>query len=90
MELTSGGETLGKVKINRDIFQGDSLSPILFVKTLIPLSILLGDMKAGYMLGRFRRKINCSLFIDDLKCERYRNFTQFSGVEILRRGTISA
>ena len=31
MELTSRGETLGKAK-NRGIFQGDSLSPILFVK----------------------------------------------------------
>ena len=31
MELTSREETLGKAK-NRGIFQGDSLSPILFVK----------------------------------------------------------
>ena len=39
VELTSGGETLGEVKINRVIFQGGSLSPILFVVTLIPLYI---------------------------------------------------
>ena len=31
VELTSGGERLGEVKIKRGIFQGDSLSPILFV-----------------------------------------------------------
>ena len=39
VELTSGGETLGEVKINRGIFQGDGLSPILFVITLIHLEM---------------------------------------------------
>ena len=39
VELTSGGETLGEVKINRVIFQGDVLSPILFVITLIHLEM---------------------------------------------------
>ena len=67
VELTSGGETFGEVKINRDIFQGDTLSPILFVITLIPVSILLGDMKAGCVLGESRGKINHLLFMDDLR-----------------------
>ena len=57
LELTSGRERLGEVKINRSIFQRDSLSPIVFVRTLMPLSILLRDIKAGYMLGEFRAKI---------------------------------
>ena len=30
-ELVSGDINLGEVNINRDIFQGDSLSPLLFV-----------------------------------------------------------
>ena len=51
VELTSGGLILGEVKINRDTFQEDTLSLILFVITMIPLTILLKDMKAGYMLG---------------------------------------
>ena len=50
MQLTSGGKTL--------IFQGGSLSLILFVITLIPLSKLLRDIKAGYMLGEFRGESN--------------------------------
>ena len=44
-----------------------SLSPILLIITLIPLSVLLRDMKAEYMLGKFSGKINHLLFRDDLK-----------------------
>ena len=51
MKNWKGRETLGELKINKRIFQGDSLSPILFVITLIPLAILLRDVKAGYMSG---------------------------------------
>ena len=67
VELTSGGEMLGEVKIKRGIFQGDSLSPILFVLAMIPLSTVLNNMKAGYTFGRNRGKLNHLLFMDDLK-----------------------
>ena len=69
VELTSGGEILDELKINRDIFQGDSLSPILFVITLYmdTLSILLRDMKAGYTSRDFRGKLITYSFMDDLK-----------------------
>ena len=66
VELTSGFSSTGWYK-NRGIFRGDSLSPILFVITLIPLFILLTDMKAGYFLGEFRGKTNHLLFMDDSK-----------------------
>ena len=56
VELKSVGKTLGEVKTNTDIFQADRLSPILFAITLIHLSILLRDMKAGYLLGEFREE----------------------------------
>ena len=46
VELTSSEETLDEVKINTGIFQGDTSSPIWFVITLIPLTILLRDTKA--------------------------------------------
>ena len=68
VELTSEVETLGEVKVNRDILnKRDILSQILFAVTLITLSILLKDMKAGYMLGEFRGKINNLIFMNDLK-----------------------
>ena len=67
IELTSGGETLGDLKTNRGIFQGDILSSVLFMITLITLTVLLRDMEAGYMLEESRGKINHLLFMDDLK-----------------------
>ena len=65
--LTAGGMTLGEMNIRRGIFQGDSLSPILFVLALIPLSKVLNDMKDGYQLGKNRPKVNHLLYMDDLK-----------------------
>ena len=67
VELTSGGQTLGAVNIRRGIFQGDSLSPILFVIALIPLSEILRKVKMGYSLGKDGGKFNHLLFMDDLK-----------------------
>ena len=67
VELTSGGQMLGTVNIRRGIFQGDSLSPILFVLALIPLSLILRDVKAGYDLGGNSGTVNHLLFMDDLK-----------------------
>ncbi len=66
-ELTSANQVLGEVNIKRGIFQGDSLSPLLFVLALIPLTILLNKKKDGYELGKNDIKINHLLFMDDLK-----------------------
>ena len=67
VELTSGGETLADVKLKRGIFQGDTLSLIFFVTTLIIFTILLRDMNTAYKLGESREEINHLLFTDDLK-----------------------
>ena len=66
-KLTSGGAELGKVKIRRGTFQGDSLSPLLFLLSVIPLSLVLRKVKAGYDLGKNQGVINHLLFMDDLK-----------------------
>ena len=39
--LLSNGENLGEVDVKRGIFQGDSLSPILFVLSMVPSSLIL-------------------------------------------------
>ena len=46
--LCSGNSELGEVEIRRGIFQGDSLSPLVFVLALIPLSLILRKAKAAY------------------------------------------
>ena len=66
-ELMANGEKIGSVHIKRGIFQGDSLSPLLFVMALIPLSLVLRQVKCGYSLGRGRATVNHLLFMDDLK-----------------------
>ena len=45
VQLTSCGEILGTVNIRRGIFQGNSLSPLLFVICMIPLTEILRKVK---------------------------------------------
>ena len=65
--LTANNDSLGKVCIRRGIFQGDSLSPLLFVLALMPLSMILRKVNAGYEMKKDGCKINHLLFMDDLK-----------------------
>ena len=53
------------VDINCGIFQGDSLSPLLFCIALIPLTNELNDTKHGYSMPS--GKINHLIYMDDLK-----------------------
>ena len=55
------------IQIKRGIFQGDSLSPLLFCISLIPLSRILSDLNKGYKLYREERDVNHLLYMDDLK-----------------------
>ena len=65
--LCAGNLELGEVDIKRGIFQGDSLSPLVFVLALIPLSLILRKAKAAYEFYRSKEEINHLLFMDDLK-----------------------
>ena len=46
-ELTAGGEVLGRVDMKGGIFQGDSLSTLLFVMVMIPLSMILKEYESN-------------------------------------------
>ena len=49
-ELVAGWKSLAKVKIQGGIFQGDALSPLIFVIAMFPLKHILGKYKSGYKL----------------------------------------
>ncbi|XP_063689225.1 uncharacterized protein LOC134822247 [Bolinopsis microptera] len=68
VNLMLGKVFLGRIKINRGLFQGDSVSPIHFIISLIPLSILLNKHDIGYSLDRKDGpKVSHRLYMDDLK-----------------------
>ena len=55
------------IQIQRRIFQGDSLSPLLFCVALIPLTNELNRADCGYQVHGTDRKISHLLYMDDLK-----------------------
>ena len=67
LSLTANGEDLGEVNVERGIFQGDSLSSLLFVLSMVPLSLILKKVNACYKWGKKEYKLNHLLFMDDLK-----------------------
>ena len=68
--LCSGNSDLGEVEMKRGIFQGDSLSPLVFVLALIPLSLILKKAKAAYEFLESKEKIIHLLFMIDWKYSR--------------------
>ena len=65
--LCTGSSELGEVEIRRGIFQGDSLSTLVFVLVLIPLSLILREAKSAYEFSESKEKISHLLFMDDFK-----------------------
>ena len=55
------------MKIKCEVFQDDSLFPLLFVLVMIPLILVLRQTKASYEVKKGGKKINHLLFMDDLK-----------------------
>ena len=67
VELTAGGKSLAEVKIQRGIFQGDALSPLLFVTVMMPLNHIIRKHTGAYKLYKLQEKINHIMYIDDIK-----------------------
>ena len=67
LPLTGHGEDLGQVNVKRGILQGDSLSSLLFVVSIVPLSLILKKVNACYKWGEKEYKLNHLLFMDDLR-----------------------
>ena len=64
VELIAGWKNFADEKIQRGIFQGDALSPLLFVIAMMPLNHILRKCSAGYKLSKSQEKINP---MDDIK-----------------------
>ena len=67
VELTAGGRSLAEIKIQRGIFQGDALSPLLFIIAMMPRDHIPRKCSAGYKLSRSQEKINYLMCMDDIK-----------------------
>ena len=65
VELTARGRRLAKFQ--RGIFQGDALSPLLFIIAMMPLNHTLRKCTAGYKLRRSQEKINHLMYMYDIK-----------------------
>ena len=66
VELTCGAKIFGQVPIKKGVFQGDALSPLLFLNDLMPLTHILGTANPRYEF-QTGETINHLLFMDDLK-----------------------
>ena len=67
LSLTANGEDLGEVNVKRGIFLGDSLSSLMFVLSIVPLSLILKKVNACHKWEKKEYKLNHLLFMDDLK-----------------------
>ena len=65
---TNGTTITTSIPIRRGIFQGDSMSPLIFCMCLFPLTNLLNRTKIGVSISnRKEKKINHLMYMDDIK-----------------------
>ena len=65
--LMANGKDLREVNVKRGIFHGDRLLPLLFVLSMVPMSLILKKVNACYEWRKKEYKLNHLLFMDDLK-----------------------
>ena len=67
VQLTAGGKSLKEVKIQRGRFQGEVLSPLIFVIAMMPLSLIFRKRTGGNNIYKSQEKINHLMYMDDIK-----------------------
>ena len=66
-KITAGGKNLTETKIQRGIFHGYALSPLLFIIAMMSLNYILRRCTAGYKLSRSQENVNHLMYMDDIK-----------------------
>ena len=67
VELTAEERSSAEAKVQRGIFQGDALSPLLFIIAMVPLNHILRKCTAGYKLSKSQEKTNHLMCVGDIK-----------------------
>ena len=67
VELTVRGRIFTELKIQRDKFQVDALSPLLIVTEMMPLIRIIRKNTEGYKFPKSQEQINQLMHIDDIK-----------------------
>ena len=67
VELTARGRSLAEAKIQSSIFQGDALSPLIFIIAMVPLNHIPRQCTAGYKPSKSLEKINHLIYMKDIK-----------------------
>ena len=65
--LYLNGKPIGEAKLEKGVIQGDSLSPLLFVIAMEPLSRMLNEHCDKVAMNEQGQTINHLIFIDDIK-----------------------
>ena len=66
-ELTTGRKSLAEVKIKREIFHRDTLTPLLFLRVIMSLNHTARKCTGRYKLHKSQEKINHLIYMDDIK-----------------------
>ena len=70
VELIAEGRRLAEAKIQRGIFQGDTLSPLLIITAMMALNNILRKYTARHKLSRSQENINHLMYMDDIKLQQ--------------------
>ena len=74
-----------QIRIKRGIFQGDSLSPLLFCLALVPLTSELATSGYGYKISNTRAPISNLFYMDDLKLYSKNEQEQIGELKIVKQ-----
>ena len=67
IELTVGGQTVAEIKILRDLFQGATISSLLFIWAMRPLNYIFRKCTSGNKFTKSQEKVNYFMNMDDIK-----------------------